>query len=40
MYKPLEEKIKKYEQKNFNSVSTEYDLTEEKVKSMFDSFVS
>ena len=40
MYKPLEDKIKSYEQKNFGNVSTEYDLTEEKVKSMFDKFVS
>ena len=40
MYKPLEEKIKAYEQRNFNSVSSEYDLTEEKVKSLFDKFDS
>ena len=40
MYKPLEEKIKSYEQNNFGSVSTEFDLTPEKIKSMFKRFVS
>ena len=32
-------KIKNYEQKNFGAVSTEFDLTEEKVRSMFEKFL-
>lgn len=40
MYKTLEEKIKTFEHKNFGEVSTEYDLTSEKIKSMFEKYVS
>ena len=38
MYKPLEEKIKNYEVKNFGTVSTKYDLTSDKIRSMYDKF--
>lgn len=38
MYKPLEEKIKNYELKNFGSVSSKYDLTSDKIRSMYDKF--
>jgi len=39
MYKPIEEKIKAFEQKNFGEVSTEFDLKSEKIMKMYDKFI-
>ena len=39
MYKPFEDKIKTYENKNFGEVSPAFDLTPEKIQSMFAKFI-
>ena len=38
MYKSLEDKIKNHEQKTFGHVTTKYDLTSDKIRSIYEKF--